>query len=63
MLDKLDALRQGLLRGAMSRGDLMDLAKLVRARQEVGADPELRAILGDIELRAAVELAKLESLR
>jgi hypothetical protein len=47
----------------MSRGDLMELAKLVRARQEVGADPELRAILGDIELRAAVELAKLESLR
>jgi hypothetical protein len=63
MLDKLDALRQGLLTGSMSRGDLMDLAKLVRARQEVGADPELRAILGDIELRAAVELAKLESLR
>lgn len=63
MLDKLDALRQGLLTGSMSRGDLMELAKLVRARQEVGADPELRAILGDIELRAAVELAKLESLR
>ena len=63
MLDKLDALRQGLLTGSMSRGDLMDLAKLVRARQEVGADPALRAILGDIELRAAVELAKLESLR
>jgi hypothetical protein len=63
MLDKLDALRQGLLTGSMSRGDLLDLAKLVRARQEAGADPQLREILGEIELRAAVELAKLESLR
>ena len=63
MLDKLESLRRGLLTGSMARGDLLDLAKLVRARQETGADPQLREILGEIELRAAVELAKLDSLR
>ncbi|MBL8832188.1 MAG: flagellar assembly protein FliX [Rhodospirillales bacterium] len=63
MLDKLDALRAGLLAGTMSRGALMDLAQMVRARPEAGTDPRLREILGEIELRAAVELAKLDMTR
>jgi len=63
MLDKLDALRAGLLSGTMSRGALMDLAQMVRAKPEAGADPRLKEILGEIELRAAVELAKLDMTR
>jgi hypothetical protein len=63
MLDRLDALRAGLLSGTMSRGALMDLAQMVRAKPEAGADPRLKEILGEIELRAAVELAKLDMSR
>jgi hypothetical protein len=32
---------------------------MVRNKREAGADPELAAILDEIELRAEVELAKL----
>jgi hypothetical protein len=38
---------------------LEQLATLVRAKREQIDDPKLLAILDEIELRAAVELAKL----
>jgi hypothetical protein len=59
MLDELEQIRLGLLLGAIPRGRLEQLAQLVRARREQVDDPKLTAILDEIELRAAVELAKL----
>lgn len=61
MLDDLEEIRLGLLLGAISRARLEQLAQLVRVRREQVDDPKLMAILDEIELRAAVELAKLAS--
>jgi len=59
MLDKLEEIRLGLLLGTIPLGRLEQLAHLVRAQREQVNDPQLTAILDEIELRAAVELAKL----
>lgn len=59
ILDRLEEIRQGLLTGAIPKDRLAELARMMRARREQGADPELAAILDEIELRAEVELAKL----
>jgi hypothetical protein len=59
ILDELEQIRLGLLLGAIPRARLEQLAQMVRARREQLDDPKLIAILDEIELRAAVELAKL----
>jgi hypothetical protein len=59
MLDELEQIRLGLLLGQIPQARLEQLAQMVRARREQLDDPKLIAILDDIELRAAVELAKL----
>jgi hypothetical protein len=59
LLDHLDALRHGLLIGAFPPEKLDNLLNLVRQQQSRVTDPRLSEILGDIEVRAAVELAKL----
>lgn len=59
LLDRLDQLRMGLLLGRVSVSELERLSELVNRETVATADPRLREILGEIELRAAVELAKL----
>jgi hypothetical protein len=59
MLDQLEELRLGLLLGTVPLAKLESLAQLVRAKREQIDDPKLLAILDEIEVRAAVELAKL----
>ena len=59
LLDRLDELRHGLLIGAYPHEKLDQLLAVVRRQRARVADPRLREILGDIETRAAVELAKL----
>jgi hypothetical protein len=59
MLDHLEEIRMGLLLGSIPVSKLEQLATLVRAKREQIDDPALLAILDDIEVRAAVELAKL----
>ena len=59
ILDRLDEVRLGLLAGAIPKGRLVDLARLVRSRRGEEIDPRLDAILDEIELRAEVEIAKL----
>jgi len=49
----------GLLMGTIPMAKLEQLAQLMRAKREQFDDPKLQEILDDIELRAAVELAKL----
>ena len=59
LLDRLDELRLAMLTGVVPRADLMALARLSRESVPFIDDPRLAEILAEIELRAAVELAKL----
>ncbi|HEX3364529.1 flagellar assembly protein FliX [Phenylobacterium sp.] len=60
ILDVLDDIKVGLLEGGLSAGDLDRLRRAIRDERERTEDPNLEAVLDDIELRAAVEMAKLE---
>jgi hypothetical protein len=60
LLDMLDEVRDGLLAGGIPRATLNRLANAVSQRQEGFSDPKLQNVLDEIELRARVELAKLE---
>ena len=62
LLDLLDAVRDGLLAGGIPRTTLNRLATAVTRRHENFADPKLQVVLDEIELRAHVELAKLEMM-
>lgn len=61
ILEQLEAIRDGLLTGRFSKTTLQRLAELVKQQKETFVDPHLQDILSDIELRAAVELAKYEA--
>ena len=62
LLDILDSVRDGLLAGGIPRTTLNRLAVAVTRRHDIFADPKLQDVLDQIELRAHVELAKLEQL-
>jgi len=62
ILDMLDQVRDGLLAGGIPRATLNRLANAVSRRHDQFADPRLQSVLDEIELRAHVELAKLEML-
>lgn len=59
LLDGLDQIREGLLTGQISPDRLNTLAGTIAAERESVDDPMLEGILGEIELRVHVELAKL----
>lgn len=58
ILDKLDQLRLAILEGAITRDDLIELARKVQSTRVTVDDPKLARILDEIDLRAQVELAK-----
>lgn len=60
MLDLLDGVRHGLLNGGISRGKMEALVQAVQSERIDVQDPRLGQILDEIELRAAVELAKYD---
>ncbi len=60
ILDTLDDLKIALLEGEISGVDLDRLRRAVRDERDNTDDPALEAVLDEIELRAAVEVAKLE---
>ncbi|WP_412558706.1 flagellar assembly protein FliX [Thalassospira sp. MIT1370] len=60
LLEQLEAVRDGLLSGALSGPRLKQLVGLMDQQREMIDDPELSAVLDEIDLRARVELAKLE---
>jgi len=60
ILDVLDDLKIRLLEGDLSGADLDSLLRAVRDERWNTDDPALEAVLDEIELRAAVEVAKLE---
>lgn len=59
MLDELEKLQLDLLLGRVPSDRLKNLWALVKTRQRTVTDPKLQALLADIEIRVAVELAKL----
>lgn len=63
ILDYLDQLRHGLLKGRLSTMQVQNLTHAVQQMQYDVNDPRLKEILSAIETRAAVELAKLEMNR
>ena len=63
MLDELDGLKIALLAGELDPAQLDRLARAVREQRAATEDPGLEALLDEIETRAAVELAKLETAR
>jgi Class II flagellar assembly regulator len=62
LLDELDQIRRGLLDGGMREAALRRLAGLLGADRSAAADASLDAVLDEIELRAAVELAKRQQM-
>ena len=59
ILDRLDEIRDQILAGAVSKNRLENLAQTLRQRRDKVDDPQLIALIDEIELRAEVELAKL----
>ncbi len=60
LLDRLEELRLGLLAGILSRERLDELTRLAGTVRETVDDPRLGEVLDEIDLRVAVELAKLD---
>jgi len=60
ILDVLDEIKVAMLDGGLSGADLDRLRRAVREERAGTDDPNLEQVLEEIELRAAVEVAKLE---
>jgi Class II flagellar assembly regulator len=58
LLEKLDEIRHGLLLGNVSPQKLLQLKDTLASYDITKTDPKLAEIVRDIEVRAAVELAK-----
>jgi hypothetical protein len=60
LLARLDDIRHGLLLGVIPINRLKSLANILKAERIAVADANLAQVVEEIELRCAVELAKLE---
>ncbi len=61
LLDTLDKLKIDLIDGAVPRARLTRLMDVLKTRRDASGDPKLELLLDEIELRAEVELAKLDT--
>lgn len=59
LLDKLEEIRQALLTGYISMDKLIEISRFVKEQRFDSSDSQLTEIIGEIELRVEVELAKL----
>jgi hypothetical protein len=59
LLDGLEALRRNLVLGGLTESQIEQLKSLAAGGRSSVNDPILAEILNEIEIRAAVELAKL----
>ncbi len=62
ILDRLEDVRMGLLMGQIPKSDLMALSDILTVAREKVVDSSLLELLDDIELRAKIELAKLDAI-
>lgn len=60
ILDLLDSIRLGLITGGIPQRQLSALVAMVENRRDTFVDPQLSGLVDEIELRAKVEIAKLE---
>ncbi len=58
LLQRLESLRTDLLDGRIALDRLQALARALREERVASDDPDIEAVLDEVELRAAVELAK-----
>lgn len=63
LLDRLEELKLALLQGEAGEGALDRLSRTLREERPVDADAGLNGLLDQIDLRAAVELAKADVRR
>lgn len=59
LIEKLEEIRDGLLTGFISRDKLIDISRFVKEQKFNPNDEALSSLIGEIELRVEVELAKL----
>lgn len=59
LLERLDEIRSGLLRGYISKDRLIEISRFVKEKKFEAEDEALNQIIAEIELRVEVELAKL----
>ncbi|HEU4837923.1 MAG TPA: flagellar assembly protein FliX [Micavibrio sp.] len=60
ILKELDKLRHSLLMNNLTIGQVIDIADVVASHRERVVDPRLTAILDEIDLRAQIEMAKIQ---
>lgn len=60
LLDQLDEIRLGLLVGAIPRREIEKLSAAIQRKRAHVSDPRLAELLDEVDLRARVELAKLD---
>ena len=60
ILRKLDNIRLGILTGNLSVDEVISIADTVASHREQINDPEMTALLDEIDLRAQIELAKMK---
>jgi len=63
LLDQLDRVRMGLLTGSLPQSTLIRLSHMLQSHRDKVVDPVLADILDEIDLRAQVELAKLQNIK
>ena len=63
ILSELDRIRMALLNGNVSVSHIENIIRLIGVNRERVEDPELIYVLDEIDLRAQVELAKLENAK
>ena len=63
LLDRLEELKLALLSGEAGEVTLERLGRSLREERPIDADPDLNSLLAQIDLRAAVELAKADLRR
>ena len=59
LLEKLEDIRAGLLRGYISKDRIIEISRFVKEQKMEAMDERLNDLIEEIELRVEVELAKL----
>lgn len=59
ILQQLDTLKLSLLGGNLTIGQVVNIADMAASHREKIDDPEMTALLDEIDLRAQIELAKI----
>jgi len=62
LLERLHSLHQSILLGKIPAQELRAISERLAERKQTSPDPKIQAVIQEIEVRAAVELAKLEKM-